>query len=117
MTTKMKKVMLLSLLVVVAAMFVAGCKKKENEPTPDPKPVAKPSVEKQWLVDDPVKLNLIGNHFYTIYFLFDISVTEPGYMICGMKNDTLAKMFKIPAGFYFYGGKAKIVMVQDNFKG
>ena len=116
MTTKMKKVTLLSLLVVVAAMFVAGCKKKENEPTPDPKPVAKPSVEKQWLVDGPVKLNLMGNHLYTIYFLFDISVTEPGYMICGMKNDTLAKMFKIPAGFYFYGGKAKIVITPKDDK-
>ena len=34
MTTKMKKVTLLSLLVVVAAMFVAGCKKKENELLP-----------------------------------------------------------------------------------
>ena len=66
MTTKMKKVTLLSLLVVVAAMFVAGCKKKENEPTPDPKPVAKPSVEKQWLVDDPVKLNLFT---LSVYFI------------------------------------------------
>ena len=33
-----------------------------------------------------------------------------------MKNDTLAKMFKIPAGFYFYGDKAKIVITPKDDK-
>lgn len=66
-------------LVAVAAIAFTGCKKKDNSP----------KIEGQWVVVGDSKL-------------YDISTTNPGYLIIGTRNSYLSEKYKLSADHYFY---------------
>ena len=84
-----------TLMVVLATVIMTGCNKKES-----------PSIKKQWIIktisQEPE--------------MFDISVTQSGYMIDAVQDSTLAKKANLPKDSYFIKASVQIVEINETSK-
>ena len=84
-----------TLMVVLATVIMIGCNKKES-----------PSIKKQWIIKT---LSPEPD-------MFDISVTQSGYMIDAEQDSTLAKKANLPKDSYFIKASVQIVEINETSK-
>lgn len=84
-----------TLMVVLATVIMTGCNKKES-----------PSIKKQWII------KTISQEPQ----MFDISVTQSGYMIDAEQDSTLAQKANLPKDTYFINASVQIVEINETSK-
>lgn len=84
-----------TLMVVLATVIMTGCNKKES-----------PYIKKQWII------KTISQEPQ----MFDISVTQSGYMIDAGQDSTLAQKANLPKDTYFINASVQIVEINETSK-